>query len=132
MTLLGFLRGMTTFVVEGRKRPLSEMVGGKFYHGSPHELPVGTILQPGKSPRNYKQSKAVVSLTSDLVRAADWGSLGWKVVGYVYEVEPLGDMEVHRATPANYGENFILWEVTVPRARIVALVKVVQPKAEKK
>ena len=120
----GLAPNSSTLVVEGRERKISEMVGGKFYHGSPHRLSVGTVLEPGQSKKNYKQSKSAgVSISSDANRAAHWGSLEGKIRGYVYEVEPLGEVEVHRAGPANYGRNFVLWEGVVPRARVVAMVE---------
>jgi len=115
--------------VYGRKMPLGLVVGGKLYHGSPHELAKGTLLVPGGATKNYDQSKGKgVSITSNLGTAGHWGSLEGKVTGYVYEVDPLGEVEAWRVKPANRGESFILYEGIVPKARVLRLVKTVAPR----
>jgi hypothetical protein len=103
--------------------PLALVDGGKLYHGSPHELPVGTVLRPGGSETNYPQSKeGGVSITSDQGRALHWGSLERTVPGHVYEVEPIGEIRARRVGPANQFKNFVLWEGIVPTAKVLRKV----------
>jgi hypothetical protein len=110
----------TEVQVRGKSMTLGLVLGGKLYHGSPHKLPPGTVLKPRGSESNYAQSSGKgVSITSDRGRAEHWGSLEGEVPGYVYEVEPLGEVEAHRVGPANRFKNFNLWEGVVPAAKIL-------------
>ena len=109
-------------LVYGVRRTLGEVHGGKLYHGSAKDLPIGTILEPQEA-RNFKQSAPdAVSITSDERTAAYWprealGSQGADV--FIYEVEPVGEVEAWRVSPANYGKNIRLDEGRVPAARII-------------
>lgn len=119
-------------IVEGRRMPLHKMVGGKLFHGSPHDLKDGTILEPRRAPTNYPQSsKTHVSVTSSAKTAMHWGSQENTKPGHVYlarardrqchvyEVEPLGDVEGHRVGPASGFSAFHLYEGRVQKARII-------------
>jgi len=109
--------------VRGKDFRMQDVVGGKLYHGSPTKLEEGVVLSPRDGDRNYEQSSgASISITSDKSRAGHWGSLEGKVTGYVYEVDPIGEITPRRVGLANRGRNFVLWEGTVPGAEIVKLV----------
>lgn len=111
-----------TVLVEGRRRPLGEVHGGKLYHGSTRDLAIGTVLAP-QTDRNFKESASdAVSITSEERTAAYWPrkAIGdMKAVVYVYEVEPLGEVEGWRTGPANCGKNITLFEGRTPSARII-------------
>ncbi len=115
----------------GQNRPLSEMEGGKFYHGSHADLPVGAILTPGRNPNFNESDHTRVSITSDSVRAWTWANSAAARAKrehiFVYEVEPLGDFEVWRCGPSNQGRNFVVFEARVSGARIVARAPVKLP-----
>lgn len=105
--------------------------GGELYHGSPHKLPVGTILtgQPEEF-RNYKKSPNAVSLTSDPEKAGQWG-LGIGPTSnkrhdraYVYLVEPLAEVSVWRAMPANFGKSYTVLEARTSKAKIIGVERV--------
>lgn len=107
--------------VEGRSFTLGQVSGGKLYHGSPTELPVGTLLEPGHGT-NYKQSSPTdVSITSNAHRARTWVTED-SAASYVYEIEPLGPVAQWRTGLAEYGESFHLWEGRVGSARITRIV----------
>lgn len=120
-------------IVEGRERRLGDVKGGKLYHGSPARLSVGDVVEPGHGARFGISPFHSVSLTSDFDRAAFWGRPRtiWKdprgitkTLTYVYEVEPVGPVESWRASPADYGESFVLYEARASRARIVTVHEV--------
>lgn len=109
-------------IVRGKKMLLGLVEGGKLYHGSPNEIKPGTILQPGYAA-NYDQSSSEdVSITSDKSVAGHWGSLEGTTIGYIYEVEPLGEIDVWRVGPANGFKNIRLFEGRVKKARVLRLV----------
>lgn len=112
-------------IVNGRRMSLGQVKGGKLYHGSTRELPVGTMLEP-QEQRNFTQSADdAVSITSDYGTARYWatesakGTEGTPV--YVYEVEPIGHVDDWRTGPANYGTEMTLFEGRCPAARITAV-----------
>ena len=106
--------------VMGKDFRLGDLHGGKLYHGSPHKLTVGTVLTP-QTKKNYKQSGNAVSITSNAARAAHWGSVGG--VPYVYEVEPLSDVDVWRAGLVAGATAFELWEGRVAKAKILSVLR---------
>lgn len=110
-----------TVSVFGTPWPLGKVVSGRLFHGSTRELPVGTVLVPQRAGnRNFAQSAAdAVSITSCESRAAFWAAKSGGTP-YIYEVEPLSEVEVHRAGVANYGKNIELFEGRVSSARIIA------------
>lgn len=111
-----------TVSVYGRPFPLGSVEGGKLYHGSTHDLPVGTILEP-QEERNFKQSADdAVSITSDTQLAAYWPkqASGDDAPVFIYEVEPLGEVDAWRVGLANQGRNIRLAEGRVPTARIIS------------
>jgi hypothetical protein len=107
--------------VMGRAFQLSEVSGGQLFHGSRHRLAVGTVLEPGHN-RNFVQSSTdTVSITSEPGRAQHWAEQSGAGPHFIYEVEPLGAVDVWRAGLADQGQSFRLFEARVPQARIVAL-----------
>jgi hypothetical protein len=99
---------------------LSEVEGGKLYHGSASNLEPGTLLEPGHG-KNFKQSASdAVSITSDYERARYWArKAAKKGEGFVYEVAPQGDVVAHSA---NLGKNIVLMEGRVRAAKITAVM----------
>jgi hypothetical protein len=84
----------------------------QFFHGSPHLFEPGTVLEPGHG-KNFKQSAdAAVSITSDPSRARHWAKQAGDTA-HVYEVEPLGDVGMWRAS------EHVVYEARTPRARVV-------------
>jgi hypothetical protein len=113
--------------VDGQARTWGEIAGGRWFHGSPHPLPVGTVLTGGARPKNFRQSHSrSVSITSLRARAEHWardataqaGTTRW----FVYEVEPDGPITAWRVGPADYGRAIQAYEARVPRARITAVL----------
>lgn len=105
-----------TVDVQGKQHRLGDVHGGgQWFHASPHDIAPGTVLEPGKAEKNYKQSSdAHVSIAS-----AESYAKRWHPTGHLYEVEPLHEVEVHRAGPADYGKSFQVFEGRVARARVV-------------
>lgn len=97
-------------------------MGGILFHGSPHLMAVGTILKPGIKKKNYRQSQNVVSLTSRIKIAELWGSNRGKQSVYVYEVEPLGEVNPHKVFWLPSQTSWYMDEGTVSAARIIKLV----------
>jgi DNA topoisomerase IB len=119
--------GDQELTIRGRVMPLSLVAGGKLYHGSPNEIRPGTVLVPGGGTKNYDRSSGkAISITSDAGVAGHWGSLERTTTGYIYEVEPIGEVEGWRVGPANGFKNFTLYEGRVPKARVLRLVDVVK------
>lgn len=103
-------------IVNGMRWRLGWFFGGRLYHGSCAALAVGDVVEPGHG-RNFDASPdSVVSITSDPARALYWAREAGAGVPTVYEVEPLGEVGVWRASPAH------LWEGRVRAARVVAVV----------
>ena len=112
-------------VVYGRRRPLAEVDGGRLYHGSPVELAVGTVIEPGHGRNHQQSAEDAVSITSDLRRAIHWArEAAGGADSFVYEVEPLGPVDVWRVAPCNQGQNIRLWEARTPKARVVSVLPV--------
>src|ERR1039458_10545745 len=84
-----------TVEVYGKSRLMSEVHGGKLYHGSGAELPPGTILVPGIQKNFRESSGEYVSVTSDPSRAKSWTEKSGATQVHVYEVEPLYRSEEH-------------------------------------
>lgn len=108
--------------VQGRPMTYADMSGGKLFHGSKADLPVGTVLTPGGGERNFTQSaEDAVSITSDRARAEHWAAetAADSEPVFVYEVEPVGDIDGWRLGLAERGTKFHLWEGRVPAARII-------------
>lgn len=112
-------------------------MGLRYYHGTHHELPVGTVLRAGEAPANWGYSPgstkgSLVWMTDDPKRAKRWAADGaWAFARgqgksmdeawahqstvYVYEVEPVGEVEPHAEG---------MWtDYAVPEARIVRRVE---------
>lgn len=75
-----------------------------YYHGSPHELPIGTVLVPG-GPEGKSEwgtdGLMGVWVTSDLVIAHQFMGAApemhrFNPKGHIYEVEPIGEVMPHR------------------------------------
>lgn len=103
---------------------LGQVKGGKLYHGSTRELPVGTLLEP-QEQRNFTQSASdAVSITSDYGTALYWAKESDKEAAvYVYEVEPIGHVNDWRTGPASYGKEMNLYEGRCGSARIIGVVE---------
>lgn len=118
-------------MVEGRQFTFADVRNGRgerssLFHGSIHEIAVGKFLRPGVKPASFKESPAsTVCLTSDLDRAALWArDAGGDDEVWVYEVEPVGHVELHRVSLSAYGKGFTMWEGRVQSARVVAAHRV--------
>jgi len=120
-------------IVDGQPRRLGDVRGGKLYHGSPARLSVGDVIEPGHGTRFGVSPFNEVSMTSEFDRAAFWGrprtiwkdpSGRVKTLTYVYEVEPIGPVATWRASQADFGQSFVLYEARAPAARIVAVHEV--------
>jgi len=86
----------------------------RWYHGTPAQLEPGTLIVPGK--RRFKESaKNAVSITPRLDDAQFW-ALTRNKVGYVYEVEPVGEVQVRHRFRGR------VVEALVPQARVKRLV----------
>lgn len=111
-------------IVGGQRMTLGQVKGGKLYHGSTRELPVGTLLEP-QEQRNFKQSASdAVSITSDYGTALYWAKESDKeATVYVYEVEPIGHVDDWRTGPASYGKEMNLFEGRCGSARIIGVVE---------
>jgi hypothetical protein len=106
--------------VMGKSFTWNELNGGKLYHGSRTELNVGDILTPQKN-RNFKQSDDnKISITSDYNRAKYWASqIKSDNPIYIYEIEPMGEIEIWRVSLTKQGTMFDLWEGRVNNAKII-------------
>ena len=106
--------------VMGKSFTWNELNGGKLYHGSRTDLDVGDILTSQKN-RNFKQSdNNKVSITSDYNRAKHWASqIKSDNPIYIYEIEPMGEIEIWRVSLAKQGTMFDLWEGRVNNAKII-------------
>lgn len=115
-------------IVEGRRYALNDIHGGKLYHGSPRELDNHTILTAQPDNRNFSESpKNQVCFTSDFNTAVYWARKALNDMTaqvYVYEIEPGGQVIVHRSMPANYGKNVNLQEGRSVTAKIIGVIKV--------
>lgn len=114
-------------IVEGRRMTLGMVKGGKLYHGSTRELPIGTILEP-QEQRNFTQSADdAVSITSDHGTAGYWARESAKgaedATVFVYEIEPIGHVNDWRTGPASYGKEMNLFEGRCGSARIVGIAE---------
>jgi len=109
-----------TINVMGKQFTWNELNGGKLYHGSRTELNVGDLLIPQKE-QNFKESdKNKISITSDYNRAKLW-VLKIKSDNpiFIYEIEPISDIEIWRVSLAKQGTKFDLWEGRVDSAKIL-------------
>lgn len=111
-------------IIEGRRMTLGQVKGGKLYHGSTREFPIGTVLEP-QEQRNFEQSASdAVSITSDYGTARYWAKESDKeATVYVYEVEPIGHVDDWRTGPASYGKEMNLFEGRCGSARIVGIAE---------
>ena len=109
-------------------RALGSTKSGTLYHGSPVKLGEGDILSP-QAARRYKQSSAdSVSLTSDPAVATRWARDGGADNPvYLYEVEPLGELEAHRVGLEGGGAFVNIFEARSPQARIIGVQEVPAP-----
>lgn len=79
------------------------MSAERWFHGSTHRLPVGTVLEPGKAAANFSISPIhAVCITRNPDDAAGWArSAHWvqETTGpvYVYEVQPIGEVRTHQS-----------------------------------
>ena len=94
-----------------------------WYHGSPYELTIESILQTGKQPVNFKESNySYVSLTSEPKYAVHWAKLAAKKLNlqkiFLYEVT-VEEYEIHRQGPKNFGKDTAYYEVLTPKATII-------------
>lgn len=106
--------------IEGRAFTLGDVHGGRLFHGSRHEIADGDLLEPGRVEANFNQSAAdAVSITSEADTALYWANQSSDGPVYVYEIEPVGRVEMWRASLANYGQNWRMQEGRVSAARIV-------------
>jgi len=113
----------TPVVVEGRRFLMGQVAGGQLFHGSPVQLEVGDVLEPGHGRNHTQSAAAAVSITSDEGRAGSWARDAAKGQPYfVYEVEPAGPVQVWRAGLAEYGTSFCMYEARTPAARIVGVM----------
>lgn len=84
----------------GHRTTVAQALRGRpLLHGSPHPLADGDILLPDQVPANFKQSDPfAVSLTTEVSTARYWARTAAQSSGrpamYVYEVEPLTDVEL--------------------------------------
>ena len=116
--------------------------GHPLLHGSPHRFEEGDILLPDQAPSNFKQSDPfVVSVTTENRLASSWAgdAAGPGTDYYVYEVEPLTDLELWNyhldglhtdpargpvGTPVSEdGPRLVLHEGRVGAARILSRTK---------
>ena len=106
--------------VMGKSFTWNELNGGKLYHGSRTELNIGDILTPQENI-NFKQSDGKkISITSDYNRAKYWASqIKSDSPMYIYEIEPMSEIEIWRVSLAKQGTMFDLWEGRVNNAKII-------------
>jgi hypothetical protein len=110
----------------GKSRALGEVSGGRWYHGSRTPIPVGGVVEPGHG-RNFAQSPdGMISVTSIEGNARRWAyaAAGRRDLPvYVYEVEPLAEIEPHRVAPADHGTSFQFYEGRTTTARVLREVQ---------
>lgn len=106
--------------VMGKSFTWNKLNGGKLYHGSHTELNVGDILTP-QEKKNFKQSdENKISITSNYDRAKYWTiKIQSDSPIYIYEVEPMSEIEIWRVSLAKQGTVFDLWEGRVFNAKIL-------------
>ncbi len=114
-------------MVMGARRPITELQGGKFYHGTCPDLSIGTVLT-SRNAKNFEQSsRSHVSITSVVDTAWMWAKKvsdrSQEKGRFVYEVEPMGEFLPWRVCPTNMGRNFDVLEARVTAARIIARVE---------
>lgn len=107
--------------VMGKVFTLGQVKGGKLYHGSAVEFKSGDTLEPGHG-KNFKQSINAVSFTSEYNRALHWARAS-SCPAHVYEIEPIGEVQIHRVGLADGGTSFVLWEGRSPKAKVIREVK---------
>lgn len=98
-----------------------------WFHGSPHDLPDGTILEPGKVQPNHPELSPTdaVCITLSMTDAGYWARSALWVDdqpgdGFVYVVEPIGPV-------TQYHDRYRDVEWRVPKAQIITRI----PKREK-
>lgn len=111
-------------LVEGKKFTFNDVHGRKLYHGSPIKMNEGTIIVPQlPTKRNFVESpESLVCFTSDFNTAVYWARKAlndMSALVYIYEIEPLADIIIHRIMLANYGKNFNLQEGRSSAAKIL-------------
>ena len=102
------------------------------YHGTVHDLPIGTELRPGVVSGNYdnqgKRAAQVVWMTDDPEDALNWARLAAQEQGLdasaarVYLVEPIGPVSTDMGTPAHLERQGITHS-TADAARVVGAVE---------
>lgn len=102
----------------GRRFKLGDVNGGRLFHGTRAVLAEGDVLEPGHGTNFEESSVETVSITSSAETAAYWAAQAGGAV-HVYEVEPIGGVEIWRAGLANRGSNFELFEGRVHSARVL-------------
>ena len=98
-----------------------------WYHGSPHCLEDGAVLEPGRNEPNFKESRpGTVSITSEPSTALHWAREAAKKLGkdhaHVYRVEPQGEVTHWRQRPKNYGKDVAYEESNVGSAKVAEMV----------
>lgn len=115
--------------VAGRDFTLDQVYGGKFYHGTIHDLAIGGELLPSSATgikRNFKQSDTHrVSVTSDESSAWEWTVDAAKRAGRgrdsarVYQVHPMGEMLIWNVAQADGGRSFRIMEIRCDKALVL-------------
>lgn len=119
-TMLEYLRESSQINVMGKNFTWDNLKGEKLYHGSRTNLEVGEYLIPQENTNFEESDKSKISITSDYDRAIYWAKhIKSNQPIYIYEVEPVGDIDIWRVSLAEMGTKFTLWEGRVNKAKIV-------------
>ena len=119
-TIREYLNESTQINVMGKKFTWNDLKGGKLYHGSRTDLEVGEYLIPQENTNFEESDKSKISITSDYDRAIYWAKqIKSNQPIYIYEVEPIGDIDIWRVSLAEMGTKFTLWEGRVNEAKII-------------